>query len=516
VVRGIVTGLEITILSALLLATRCANYPNVLVAGNVYFSDADCYARMMRVRMCAEHPGTVIRHHDFENFPGGTTPHTTAPLDYLIVGLSILLKPLTAQPIDLAGAIISPILALIGGWFLCWWSRRTRFVYRWTLLILYAVSPILVHGTELGRPDHHSLLILLVAIGVCAEWTLQTEPSRNWSIVSGIAWALAVWVSLYEPLILLGLIVAVSLAKDRQRLLGPHRRSGWIVFASIIAFAFLIERRIPSLTIFQSGELSQNWSRTIGELANVSLLNRVWFVWAGYLIALAPILIWISIRKRTAPPFFLLVLLIATFGLTIWQARWSYFFVLILVIALPALLDSFRPRVAVWLAFALSILPLLQFWGAQIWPDEAEIARRVEHRNESIQLRQLALTIRSDQKRAFLAPWWLSPPISYWSGQPGAAGSSHEALEGIAESARFFLAEEPEEAREMLRKRRVDWIFAYDWDRISQNSANLLQRTSSARSIGRILDRAPGQAPGFLVLSGQNGAAKLFRFVDKL
>src|SRR6202011_1694028 len=110
-----------------------ANYPDVFVAGKIYFTDADCYARMSRVRLCAEHPGLIVRHHDFENFPAGTTPHTTAPLDYLVVTLSILLKPFANHAIDLAGALISPLLALIGGWFLWWWSRRMTFRFRWAM-----------------------------------------------------------------------------------------------------------------------------------------------------------------------------------------------------------------------------------------------------------------------------------------------------------------------------------------------------------------------------------------------
>src|SRR5439155_27248580 len=118
--RILLVTIELVILTALILGTRCANYQDVFVDGNIYFTDADCYARMTRARMCAEHPGLIIRHHDFENFPEGTTPHTTAPLDYLIVSLSIPLKPFTAQPIDFAGAVVSPCLGLVGGWFLCW------------------------------------------------------------------------------------------------------------------------------------------------------------------------------------------------------------------------------------------------------------------------------------------------------------------------------------------------------------------------------------------------------------
>ena len=513
--RVLLLFLEILILAALILSTRCANYQDVFAGGNIYFTDADCYARMTRVRICADHPGTIVRHHDFENFPQGTTPHTTAPLDYLIVGLSILLKPVTSQPLDLAGAIVSPLLALIGGLFLWWWSRRMKFPYRWMLLILYAISPILVHGTELGRPDHQSLLMLLVTIGACAEWTLQREQSRNWGIVSGIAWSLALWVSFYEPLVLLALILLIGLMKDRDLLFGAHRRVGWTIFAGIIATGLLIEWRIPSLSIFQSGALFGSWSRTIGELAHVSPLNRVWFVWAGYFVVIAPVLIRLSVRKRVAPPAFVLVLLVATFLLTVWQTRWSYFFLSVFAISLPAWLAPIRVRPAVWIAFALSILPILQFWDGRLWPNEIEIARRIENRNESAQLRELAMTIRSTETHPFLAPWWLSPAISYWSDQPGLAGSSHEALDGIADSARFFLADDLQSARQLLENRRVEWVFAYDWDRVGPNSAKLLGMSIPERSIGRRLDRAPSQAPAYLLLSGQNGTAKLFRFANK-
>ena len=201
-------ALEIVLFSALILATRGANYQDVFVAGKVYFVDADCYSRMTRARMVAEHPGLVVRQHDFENFPAGTIPHTTAPFDYLIVGLSWALAALTAQPLDLAGAIISPLLALAGGWYLWWWSRRFAGPGRSAALLLYALSAILVHGTALGRPDHQSLLIVALLVALAAEWTLQERPSRGWSVVSGLSWGLALWVSLwvslYAPLILLG------------------------------------------------------------------------------------------------------------------------------------------------------------------------------------------------------------------------------------------------------------------------------------------------------------------------
>jgi hypothetical protein len=531
VIRGIVATIEIAILSALILATRYANYQDVFVAGNVYFVDADCYARMMRVRMCAEKPGLVVRHHDFENFPQGTTPHTTAPLDYLILGLSVLLKPLTTQPLELAGAFISPLLALLGGWFLWWWSRRMKFRYRWVMLILYATSPILVHGTELGRPDHQSLLMLLVTIAICAEWSLQklqvgATPSdvtresyiargmRAWVLACAVVWAVAIWVSAYEPLVLFLIVTGMTFFANGRALFARDRNAAWIILAAVIALGLLVERRLPSLAIVQSNAVFKNWAGTIGELGHVSPANPLWLRWCGYLILIAAFLIWMCVRNRDGgrkPPVFVLVLLVATYGLTIWQARWGYFFVLIFALALPALLEPIKSSVAVWIAFVLSIFPILRDWDENLWPNETQLASRAERRIETAQIRDLAFSLRSSDVHSFLAPWWLSPSISYGSGQPGVAGSSHESLDGIEDSARFFISERLQEAREILQKRRVVWVFAYDSDRVAQNSAAILNEPVPPYPLCRVLNRTPSQAPPFLIFSAQNPTCKLYR-----
>jgi len=523
VARICLTIIEIIILSALILTTRCANYQDVFIAGNIYFVDADCYARMTRVQLVNAKPGLIVRHHAFENFPQGTTPHTTAPLDYLIFWLSLLLKPFTANALDLAGAFVSPLVALLGGWFLWWWSPRMRFRYGWVMLILYAISPILVHGTELGRPDHQSLSMLLVTIAICAQWSPQRKAADTaastdhdkWGIVSGVAWAFSIWNSAYESLVLFVLVIIVSALTNRKALLTETRRVGWLCFFLIIGVALLIERRIPSLSIFHSNAVFKNWASTIGELAHVPPANPIWLRWCGYFLLVAPLLIWLGverIRRKSdfTPPAFVLVLLVTTYALTIWQARWGYFFVLMFALALPALLEPIKSRAAVGIAFVLSIFPILHDWDERLWPSELQFASRVEQRNESAQIRDLALNLQSSDMRPFLAPWWLSPSIAYWSGQPGVAGSSHESLSGIEDSAQFFLSEDLQEAREILKKREVAWVFAYDSERLARNSAAILRRGLPPHSLCRVLDRTPGQAPPFLIFSAQNAACKLY------
>ena len=526
-IRGTLSIIEITILSVLILATRCANYQDVFVAGNVYFTDADCYARMTRVRMCSEHPGLIVRHHEFENFPAGTTPHTTAPLDYLILALSIFLKPSTAHAIDVAGALISPLLALLAGWFLWWWSKRMKFRYRSVMLILYAISPILVHGTELGRPDHQSLLMLLVTIAICAEWSLRAGDSTilagdrsKWSLVSGFAWGLAIWISAYESLVLFLLVMVVIALENPKAIWARSRRAGWFCFFLVLAIELLIERRIPSFSVLYSSPLFQNWARTIGELAHVSPANPVWLRWTGYLLLVTPFLIWISTIKsrresERTTPLFLLVLLVATYALTVWQARWGYFFMLIFALALPRLLEPIKSRAAVWIAFFLSIFPISRDWDEKLWPNETQLADRMAQHNESTQLRDLALSLQSSELRPFLAPSWLSPEIAYWSGQPGVAGSSHESLPGIEDSARFFVSQDWGTVRKLLESHKVAWVIAYDSERAAQNSAEILGIAVPEQSICFVLDKTATRAPPFLVLSAQNGVAKLYRVVTQ-
>ena len=308
----------------------------------------------------------------------------------------------------------------------------------------------------------------------------------------------------------------MSTIDDRKALLGKSRRAGWVCFVLIIAFALLVERRIPALLFWTSDAIFKNWARTIGELAHVSPANPIWFRWCGYFLLITPFLILMQIKTRRdgAPndrylPVY--VLLIVTYLLTIWQARWGYFFALIFAIALPALLEPVKSRAAVWIAFVLSIAPILRDWDERLWPNETQLSRRIEQRDEAVQIRNLAFNLQSSDTRPFLAPWWLSPSIAYWSGQPGVAGSSHESLSGIADSARFFLSDDLQKAREILNKRKAALVFAYESERVAQNSAAILNRELPPHSLCRVLDRMPSQAPPFLIFSGQNAACKLYR-----
>jgi hypothetical protein len=527
---------EVAALVSLVLLTRCANYRDVFANGQIYFVDADCYARMTRARICYEHPGAIIWHHDFENFPAGTSPHTTAPLDYLIVALAALVTPFSRNALDLAGATVSPLIAVGLGIFLCWWTQRMSMRFRFALLILYAVSPILAHGTALGRPDHQSLLIALIGIALCADWMLLSEgralrdraasPSsalqhliRRWSILSGASWAMAIWGSLYEPIVLLAITTATCAVEAfvatrvAPRDVIAARPVRWFAFFAIFLIGALVERRMPASFDWGSFASFAHWSGTIGELWRAPLLSSIWFQWCSWLIVLSPVLIWRWRIDRRDLPWFMIVLLGSTFALTLWEMRWGYFFALIFTLVVPEVLRAIsklahaEPRASAlgYVVFAVALFPVAQAWDKSLSDEAAAV--RAENGTEQMELRALA----SEIDGPFLAPWWFSPALAYWSRQPAVAGSSHESLSGIVDCASFYAATDPKSAAGICRRRQAKWLLIYDSDRLAENSARILAHPVAPGALCYVLDRHSSAAPSFLKLVRQTARFKLYR-----
>lgn len=485
-------ALTILALCALAGAARLWNVRDVFVDGRLYFLDADCYSRMTRARAVVERGTWVIRHHDFENWPEGTRPHTTAPMDWLIVGTKVMLDAgfrlldhggtsiLHDQTLDLAGALISPLLGLATCAFLgmrAW--RRTSAAWLAPLLF-FAVSPILVHGTLLGRPDHQSLLILLLTIALTAELELAEARAWRWAALAGAAWALALWVSLYEPLVLLAITSSVWLLLDRQRFVAREMRAGWAVFGVILALAWLVDGwRIPWPDPSLRAAFAV-WKATVGELAHLDPRAPVLYRWLGFGILLAPVALGVRAflhRARHTAPLLALALLLAAFGLTVWQMRWGYFLAVIFAVSLPWQITMVKRAWIVWPGFLFALWPIAADWDEKLFPDDhPELAlekQRAVLRLEAVRLREVAARMRGPARQPFLAPWWLSPALAYWSGQPGVAGSSHESLPGIVASAGFFLAPDATQAEHIARDLGVKWIVTDDPERLVATSRAL-------------------------------------------
>lgn len=324
---------------------------------------------------------------------------------------------------------------------------------------------------------------------------------------------MALWVSVYEPLVLLSALLAFHAFRSRKELTARPRRIAWFVLAGVVLLAGLVERRWPHLPEPALRPFFANWLATLEELKAVGLTNQIWLHWFGGLILIAPILTFLALKRRAIPPVFVLLLGL-TFLLTIWQPRWGYFFAIVFALTIPAQLEIVRRSGLGWLIVTIALIPVLQDWDEQVWPNDQALTRRAENRIEAVEWRAAATSLAGRQRQPLLAPWWLSPAAAYWSNQPAIAGSSHESLVGIVESARFFLATQPDDAHQVLRRCGVKWVLAYDSDRVAQNSAEILGIPSSGNSLCVTLDRSPSRAPAFLVLAGENSTCKVYRVRD--
>lgn len=163
--------------------------------------------------------------------------------------------------------------------------------------------------------------------------------------------------------------------------------------------------------------IHSNWSATIGELKPVGLANPVWLQWRGGLILLSPLLLALA-RQRRILPWNFLGLLLLTFLLTLWEARWGYFFALVFLLTLPLEIAVVRQEWLACGAVAIVLLPLLEVWDGQLRPNEQTAARRAQDQIESAQWRDAASQLAGLPRVPALAWSWLSPAPAYRSGQP--------------------------------------------------------------------------------------------------
>ena len=489
---------------------RFHNLTDVLVAGRIYFVDADCYSRMSRAKIISEAPGTVVVRQMFENWPEGVMSHATSPMDYTIFGLERLIRlcwpeqgrlaVLCSSTLDLAGAVVSPLLGVLMCAFMGYWAygledgSGQRLKLWWCVPALAAVSPPLVHATLLGRPDHQSLLILCLSVALAAEQRLQMRPSSGWGWAGGFAWGFALWVSFYEPLVLLACCLVLSLCfwPGTWRI-GVRGRWCAGILVPLVAGGLIDHIRIV-LPDPRSMEFLKRWGATIGELQPLSGLGEL-SSWTGLLLWVSPLMLFLSQSSERRSNMGWILLLFFSGFLVNWQIRWSPYFVLVFLCALPRLLALASGLISGGLAFVLGLWPLLVEWENRIFPEARTLEQRYMDRSECINARLAADRMKSTSLEPFIAVWWLSPALSYWSGQPAVAGSGHEGIDGIMDSARFFMSTDPASAREIMCRRGVRFVVASDSARAVENSAAILGSSPQLKPLAeRLWQPDPGDA----------------------
>ena len=474
----------------------------------VVFADGDCHSRMQRAAMVAKNPGMIVRRHNFENHPQGTVPHTTAPMDYLVAGLGAFVRPS-----DVAGAWISPLLGLATLLFLFLWSRALDLRPRWPTLVLFAVSPALVHAFALGRPDHQSLLVALTTIALASNFALIRTSRACWAWASGAAWGLALWVSCFEPIILLVAQEVARVIALRKAAYPKTWRNALLLTGAIAIAAWALEGFRNPWPSVEIRALFPRWAALLGELQGAD--PRAMFTWTGWLLIPAPLLLaWDYFRRRDPLALVVLVLLAVVTALTGWQARWNPWQGAVFCLALPWILPPLRKRWIIWAVFLASLWPVAWVWDARISPPPSAQAEQQERITEAALLEQVAHFLAAQPHGGVLAPWWISPALARWSGQPFVGGTSHQSLPGTADTARFFLSEDDETAESLLRRRMVRYVVSDDPARVIPTSAQLLGMSAPERPF--IVRLARGRdIPGFLEPVFANRFFRVYKVRDE-
>ena len=189
----------------------------------------------------------------------------------------------------------------------------------------------------------------------------------------------------------------------------------------------------------------------------------------------------------------------------------------------PFALGGFPWKKSLHALFVVSLWPVAAAWDSQLF-DEEQNARRLEERKEAVFLSRLVNPVGtfmgsgpirrpSDPvpKKIILAPWWLSPAIAYRTKEYCVAGSSHQSLPGIVDTAKFYLATDNDEALKILQARKVDYVLSDDPDRIIPSSLTLLGEKTTTRNCMAYRLAEGVNIPDFLKLKHSDKFFKLYR-----
>ena len=430
-----------------------------------YAVEADCYSQLARVQRILDGGKLIQNHFAVENWPKGLIPSTTAPFDYIILALYAPLTFFTHYPLDWAGALVSPILwiALVLFWIV-FRSRAFTYAGRAALVAGVALVPVLIWSTAFGRPRHQSLILGLLAVLFTAEYERwEKGAGRGWHIAAGILWGLICWTSLYEPLLVVVCLVAFNLIVRRR-----ESAAFGISFGVVMLVALLIEGIHVYVPPPAARFVLGNWLQFIAEMQGMpshEFFNAITFSGApemsaweigSFLFLLAlPWIAWCLWRKRNLTDRFLmgLAILLAVFAL--YQRRWLPYASLAEVFLIARF---FQMAPLQWTRLALAVV---FFVNTALAGYVFVIVARMQPPNQpSAELARLSHSI--DQPGGILAPWWLSPGLLYFSGQPIVSGSSHCGISGIAASAEFFATTSWVAADTILQQRRVRWVVVWD------------------------------------------------------
>jgi hypothetical protein len=242
--------------------------------------DTDDYMRLVRVEHLWQTGAwfdSVIPRVDP---PAGLELHWTRPMDVLLMAGALLGTPLLGFKSALFwwGSAISPVLQILSVATLVW-AAAPLITRRWLPLValLYVAQPSLMLRFLAGRPDHHSLLILLFVLTLGFGLRVAQNPDkRSNAIWGGLVGAMAIWVSVESLVSMVAVIAAFALFwlfSDRRFARALVAYSAGLCAG--VAMALLIDRGVSGALAVEADKIS------LPHLAMFAGNGVVWWMLAG-------------------------------------------------------------------------------------------------------------------------------------------------------------------------------------------------------------------------------------------
>jgi hypothetical protein len=174
--------------------------------------DPDGYMRLNRVLALHDGGSWFDSRYWRINPPEGHVQHWTRPLDALLLAGAWLLEPVLGfrHGLHVWGVLFSPVCLALSVLALAWaiepvLDRDARLF----ACLAYLMQPTIMGYSSVGRPDHHSLLLLLFVILLGLTFRLLIDPlDRRSARLAGVIAALSLWISL-ESLTFVGCSMAI-------------------------------------------------------------------------------------------------------------------------------------------------------------------------------------------------------------------------------------------------------------------------------------------------------------------
>lgn len=495
----------------LLVGVRARYVGHLLFGGGVLF-DSEGFSRMCRVSRLFSTDVWLLGVNTYDGWPSGARTGYSTLSDGLLLGMAWLVRGagwalerlddrlgviIQSGAMDYGGGLLAVTVGVVVAAAL-WWRLDAQRWGRWRGGVwgVFMLMPPLIFATRFGALDES--VFALAFLG----WILVIEDSAEscgkWpSVVSGFLSGMAMWAA---PRFSWPVMVMVMVGRcfRGQPSVGAFRvLLRWIIpLFGVVALAVLVDGWAWLGSLVADGAGRWHSSQSLWHPVEDSLAPLLWF---GGTIAIPVVALFggaeHSARSRWQT-------LVACSGLSAvvaswWMPAWASLAVILIALCVepaqrvvvrlfeslpsPWRLCGWRMRIVLAFVAFGGIWPVARWWEGWMFPTESRIAEMMEYREEMGQLRRIALETRGGGLQPFLAPWYLSSAMSYWSMQPSV--SRFTLLEGAETdfATAFFGSTDVSAQREVLLSRGVRWIVCDAPDRYERNGMRMGLPRSSER-----------------------------------